>query len=356
MPKSATPGAYSLNLILSGPNGGKTIPQDFLWGVLALNFDKSVYLENETADISMSVLNSLGASVCDAEVSLSVKGPKQISNYSTVDNTISTGKSCQVYDSHIDPDYQAQHTLAGVGKYRVELTAKSSAGVYKVVDYIDVASELPIQIKRIGPTRVFPPVEYLMTMEVTAQEAFVGTVTEMVPDSFKVFGPVTDRQELDSKEVVGSQKKITWKVWISAGETVKLGYRFKVPDISPEFYLLGPAKALSEQAKNLFTEGRQWQIAGDAPGDDFKVQRGNTVITGLSATITAGVDYVAPITPNNAFIRITGTRATGVGDSAGTASQNAADSTVVINNPGNIVNSVQFDRLGTGTVDTKVSW
>lgn len=91
------------------------------------------------------------------------------------------------------------------------------------------------------------------------------------------------------------------------------------------------------------------------PKRDFKVQRGNSVITGSSITITAGVDYTAPSAANKAFVRITNSHHTGAGDLTAGGAQNADDVTAYISNPSNIMTSITFTR-GSSISDTFVDW
>ncbi len=89
---------------------------------------------------------------------------------------------------------------------------------------------------------------------------------------------------------------------------------------------------------------------------DFKVQRGVSTITGDTLTITAGVEYEAPLTSSSSFIRITNTQLTGAGPNTGNTNSNADDVTVYITNPSNILSSITFAR-GIGAVsNTRVSW
>ena len=88
---------------------------------------------------------------------------------------------------------------------------------------------------------------------------------------------------------------------------------------------------------------------------DFYIQRGVTTISGLSATITAGVDYVAPTASTSAFIRITNTQHTGAGRDVGGGNQNADNVTVYISDASNIKNSVTFSRFGSAD-NTRVAW
>lgn len=93
-----------------------------------------------------------------------------------------------------------------------------------------------------------------------------------------------------------------------------------------------------------------------APQRDYKIQRGNTTVTGTSTTITAGVDYVAPASTTRAFIRITNAFDTGAGRSTGGITQNADDVTAFILNPSNLLTSITFARPAAAINNTRVSW
>ena len=99
------------------------------------------------------------------------------------------------------------------------------------------------------------------------------------------------------------------------------------------------------------------------PGDtlikldtDFRIQRGVSTMTGDTLTITAGVDYDAPVSASSAFIRITNTGHTGAGPDSGIATNNADDVTAQITNPSNITTSITFQR-GTGSANnSRIAW
>lgn len=93
-----------------------------------------------------------------------------------------------------------------------------------------------------------------------------------------------------------------------------------------------------------------------APARDFKVQRGDVVITSTSSTLVAGVDYVAPTASSTAFIRITNAHHTGAGRITLGAAQNARDVTAYIVNPTNIQTSVTIARPAFTLNNTRVSW
>jgi hypothetical protein len=90
---------------------------------------------------------------------------------------------------------------------------------------------------------------------------------------------------------------------------------------------------------------------------DFKVQRGTSLITAGTITITAGVNYVAPAASTSAFIRLTNTQHTGAGANTAGATQNADDVTAYITNPWNIRTSITFQRQTTAPAgNTRLAW
>jgi hypothetical protein len=92
-----------------------------------------------------------------------------------------------------------------------------------------------------------------------------------------------------------------------------------------------------------------------APKRDFKIQQGNTILTGLNTTITAGVDYTAPSSSSTAFIRITNSQHTGAGRTSLGGAQNADDITAYISNPQNISTSITFNRVA-NVNQTFIDW
>lgn len=89
---------------------------------------------------------------------------------------------------------------------------------------------------------------------------------------------------------------------------------------------------------------------------DFAVQRGVATIalSGVSVTITAGVDYTAPASVSAGFMRIVGVAFTGGGlesqDNNGTPANLCVDLT------GNITTSKTFTRLGSTGGPIEISW
>jgi hypothetical protein len=267
LPTDTQPGKYTIAAEITDENGAtQRIAQDFYWGVLALNSDKTIYRPDEVANFAITTLDEAGATVCDGNITLEITGPDQEASYSTDAGTIKKNDNCQVYSEDFTPDYQTSHQLGRDGKYTLHLKAKTANGEFELTDTIEVRSNQPAYITRTGPTRVYPPVEYPMRLEIKAEQDFKGTVQEAVPSSFELTDETDFARGYDKVEIKDSFKYITWDVDIKAGETVVLGYDFKAPPVSPAFYLFGPAKMISD-GNTITEEIRQWQIAGDAVGD-----------------------------------------------------------------------------------------
>jgi len=88
---------------------------------------------------------------------------------------------------------------------------------------------------------------------------------------------------------------------------------------------------------------------------DFRIQRGTLNLSGLSQTITAGIDYIAPATSSAAFIRITNTNYTGAGDITAGGAQDVQETTAYIQNPENIASSITFAR-DLNLAETFIDW
>ncbi len=93
-----------------------------------------------------------------------------------------------------------------------------------------------------------------------------------------------------------------------------------------------------------------------APLRDFKIQRGDTTVSGTSTTLLAGVNYTAPASTTTAFVRITNTHYTGSGrNTAGGGAQNNDDVSAYIS-ASNLGTSFTISRPTTAISNTKVTW
>jgi len=243
------PGIYKI--ILKIEEDGETLEfeQDFSWGVLAINVNKSIYLPNETAYIQMAALRDDGQTIWDANLWLEIITPSGIIVGPEVENSGNSGPN-NVTD---EPDYFAYYQVGGAGIYQIKLTNLDTG--YKIEDSFEVRDWVPFDVERIGPTRIYPPVAYEMIFRIETNQDFVGQVVEQVPASFEIIS-----HGLSQIITQNDTKEIVWQVNWKAGGTYELKYQFDAPDISPYLYLLGPLEI------GNFKEIRQWQIAADSPG------------------------------------------------------------------------------------------
>jgi len=293
-PLQFKPGKYKLTI---KDEAGNTIEQDFLWGVLAMNFNKTIYSIGETAFLAMAVLDEEGSVLCNANVSLEINlpdGQKEI--LSTDRGDIQVTEQChQIKVSNI-PDYQAFFPVTQEGNYELVLTAKTTNGSYSIRDSFFVDNNSKFVVERISATRIYPYNFYPMTVKIKLKEDFEGSIYEEVPASFQIEeskeSGVQKHLSIDTNKEV---KKIKWNVKLKAGDEVSLGYIYKAPEISPQFYLVGPL-SLTTLTDLVYSEGRQWQIAADAPGEtrtktvQFYIGQDNSP-AGINAGVTLPVTF-----------------------------------------------------------------
>lgn len=184
-PKQFKAGRYRLSI--TDPTGQIT-NQNFTWGVLAINTNKSIYLPSETANIAIAVLDETGLMVCDADVTLQIKNSQLGIDdvLSTQNGKIIVNPDCSIKDYTPKPDYEATYLVGGVGVYELTLTSQTKNGTYSINDAFDVRDNSPFDVERVNATRIYPPITYSSIFNITANEDFTGTITETVPDSFAI--------------------------------------------------------------------------------------------------------------------------------------------------------------------------
>jgi hypothetical protein len=318
--QSFQPGLYKLKITFEKKGKVFEFEQEFRWGVLAINTNKSIYVNtppintpenptnenpttessndnndlsvdssnlsdnsvsssSEVAYIQMAALSDDGHTICNAKLKLEIRDPKLKSTIlSTDDETIQYSGKC-FGDSVTDiPDYFAYYQVSEMGKYEMKLTNLDNG--YEIKDSFEVKESIPFDIERIGPTRIYPLAIYEMKFKIKANQDFTGEIKEYVPVDFEIEGnsetyvnPTFNQNPLLGTDsgLIGrliKTKPIIWQVDWKAGEVYELEYRFDAPDISPYFYLTGPLKFFNVNQNELplliFSEARQWQIAADA--------------------------------------------------------------------------------------------
>lgn len=176
------PGKYKL--VVTNKDGFRS-EQDFRWGVLAINTNRSIYQAGQTVNLSIAVLNDKGDMVCDAKVELKISHTKE-DILSTDNGKIVTNPQCTSHNFSLEPDYEATYQVGEPGVYAMTLTAQTSNGTYTITDMFQVEENVAFDIERVSATRIYPPNDYPVTFNITANQDFEGTITETVPEGFSI--------------------------------------------------------------------------------------------------------------------------------------------------------------------------
>lgn len=185
-PLTIIPGKYTITVT---DERGVAYQDQFVWGLLAINPEKSIYHTGEEVKLAMAVLNEKGEMVCDAKLTLSVSGPNGSFSLTTVDGQIKTSEHCTKKTFSLEPDYATSFNVESEGTYKLTLTGVVKQNDYTITDQILVQNNVAFDVSRLSATRLYPPLTYPMIMTVTAKQDFSGVITEVVPDSFDISNP-----------------------------------------------------------------------------------------------------------------------------------------------------------------------
>ena len=259
------PGLYTLIIETEYKNKSRTeiVEQEFAWNVLAMNADKDRYRIGESAAIHFGVLDEVGDIVCDAELSLTVTSPQgEKTTVTTDNNTIRTTGTCGVMEAGlIDPDYETTINFDEIGTHTLELSATSNGQTSVLSSSIDVEHEPSVVISRHAATRLWPFAASPMKVHVEFMQPFNGSIQDTMPSEFIIESSSPNAVIETNTET--NETTITWSGSWLQNETATFEYTYDAPDISPEFYLMGPL-TLHEEGKASIYEKRTWQIANDA--------------------------------------------------------------------------------------------
>ena len=245
------PGLYKIKIILNKNGLVFENEREFSWGLIALNTDKSIYLENEISFIGMAVLDKEGNVICDADIKLEITDPDNITTLIQGSDIIISDQ-CKVMGITTEPDYFTKYEVNGEGEYKINMSSIINNTYVSINDSFYVVSNIDFDVQRNGPTRIFPTVMQTMNLTIKANTRYNGLIKEYVPLDFNV--SVADAIITEENNT----KVILWNVNLEKGQTINLGYHFDSPDISPYLYLLGKLRI------DGFEERRFWQIAVDA--------------------------------------------------------------------------------------------
>ena len=242
----------------SQENSSVVYRQDFLWGVLAFNSDKAQYKPYQTANMQIGVLNEKGDIVCDATVTLEITNTttNKTTKLSTLNGKIIRSEECKKHNYTLEPDYKTSMQLVDTGKYDVKITAATENGTYTTTDSFEVLDDIQFEVQRDTITRVYPKKAYPITITVIPSEDFTGKIIETVPKSFQIRHSFVGKTYNDIQETE-TEKKLIWNVKLQKDEPVTLSYMFDAPDISPQFYLLGPLEFVTETKTTEIVDSTQ---------------------------------------------------------------------------------------------------
>jgi gas vesicle protein len=247
------PGSYQLIVTLSDGEEDVTVQQDFTWGVLVMNVDKSTYTPKELVRIGMAVLNDAGRTLCDAALALHVTTPGGAHIPIT---DIAVSEECADKSVTDLPDYMATFLPDEAGEYTITLTAETENGSRTLRRSFEVTNDAPFVVRRGTATRIYPPADYTVRLTITAAEDFTGDIVEPIPSSFVI-------RDVSNDGVVQGNTVVWPNSTLRAGDRVELSYVYDAPNISPEFYTLGPLELTGAEGQQ-WQEPRRWQIAADA--------------------------------------------------------------------------------------------
>ncbi|MBU1952001.1 hypothetical protein KJ733_03765, partial [Patescibacteria group bacterium] len=281
------PGVYKAVFAIEedGIVGEKT--EEFAWGVLSLNTSKSVYQPDETANLSISAYNAEGSFVCNADLSIQITNPKgKTATLTTTDGGISRLLNCGPKIVATAADYVASIEDLVTGDYSLALTGIIDGESYNITESFSVDKNVPFDITRIGPSRVYPVAEYEMFLEVIPKDDYFGTVTEWVPNLIEVLeinqgGAIRTSDEANNV--------ISWQVDWKKGKAYTLSYKFESPTLVDYHFRLGPANFVDYRKKDKnpdplaeavgWGEQRPWQVesGGIADKDHRSYSDSNTL-------------------------------------------------------------------------------
>ncbi|MFH1789965.1 MAG: hypothetical protein ABH832_02770 [bacterium] len=243
------PGNYTLEVGIIEGDKLISYSQDFTWGVLAINTNRSIYTPGEQAYLQMAALNDSGHTICDAELSLLIIKPDN----SSQNLQVMRSQECGPDNVVSVPDYYSYFSdTAQLGIYKMVLQNMENS--YSITDYFEVKDNPAFEVERIGPTRIYPPAQYSMELKIKVNKDLKGKIVERFPSDFVVsnwslrnyFG-----EEFEMKLEQGSHvSSLTSLVEWDAGEEYILSYYFDAPHISPYIYLMGPMELFKGDWQN----------------------------------------------------------------------------------------------------------
>src|SRR3989344_744207 len=208
-PVHFTPGKYTLKI---SDQTGRTEEQNFLWGVLAINTNKSIYSPDEMVKLSFAVLDENGVMDCEANLTLKITTDSANTEkiLSTENGLITKNPECEQKTTSNIADFTAIYKLGQKGTYNLNLSAVTKNGSYTITDTITVENNIPFVIERSEfPTRINPTGQSEVNFLLTPEKDFKGQIIEAVPDDFQIASSSANPFKWIASAVQNSQGIIT---------------------------------------------------------------------------------------------------------------------------------------------------
>ena len=270
--RAAKPGLYNVTLTMVKNGKTYTTQEQYQWGLVSVNTQKSIYRPGEAANFTIVVLDNGGHSVCNANIAMRITDPLGSSNILTSGSGITPESQCGLYD--------AQYTTNSAGNYTVNITAQNPSGVAYFGTSFLAQNFYPFDITRTTASKIDPidnPNSFNVQLDFNSYtNATNVSIQESVPSTFNV---TTDA----NVQTVGDSKILTWNRDMVANQT-SVQYNYSVPLQYPQLYALGPAQITYGNGQT-FTEARPWFVAVD-PSREISVNSGTSTTSPLNFAVT----------------------------------------------------------------------
>ena len=255
--RSFKPGMYRLRIVALKDTADEVVKEvEFGIGLISINTEKSTYHPNETAKITMVVLDSRGHLVSGADVSLMITDPFGMPTYlSTTDGTIIPGVQKGTYIADYFTGFEGNYTMYATAK--AEDVESSITSHFLVKDYYE------FDIIRNVPATVDPwqgPMPSSIKIIPYMETDYID-FRDFIPASFEIVdaggATVTENDDV---------KILTWNnVSTDCPDCMTVSYTVNLPLVTPYMYQLGPAEIdYNEDSENkTFTEARTWLLTAD---------------------------------------------------------------------------------------------
>lgn len=241
--------------------------QDLGLGALSINTPKDSYLPEEGISIGFGAIDHLGQTICNADINFEVYRPDGV-----ISNSFSSGRGirqsgkCSLQSVTNTADYLANITPTyKSGIYRIHARVKTYEGITEYDKNLVIsANKQRFEIERNSyPSRIFPTNSYPVEIQIKANIDFKGEISESIPHGImpQVIsgGGIKFRNNDDNSTV------IRWKVQMHKGETYRISYNLRFPNVWPAFYEMGPIKIVDKATgKIIYQEARYWDVVSDA--------------------------------------------------------------------------------------------